>query len=86
MRRFDPACQAALITLLAQPDDRTLRGRGHRRTQLGARQRFDRFAERAHAWVEETRARLIGACDEGWKPAVTAEPHRLVRFHERLRS
>lgn len=83
-RRFDPACQAALLALLARPDERRLRGRGHRLTQAGAATRWDRvFVPAARTWIEHRRAAAVGTL-EGWHSAVLASHReRLLRFRER---
>jgi hypothetical protein len=66
--------------LLAQPEERALRGkRGHRVALTGARDRMVRtWLPATHAWNGHRIDKSIGAVD-GWTPALTYPPHRGLR-------
>jgi len=66
----------AFASLLAQPDERTLRGprgrRGHKMTQPGKRDRFAKlWLVTVRVWTEGRLAAHAGPL-EGWQPAVVS--------------
>lgn len=67
----DPGRLAAFEQLLALPDERDLKTRGHRRTQTGKRERFvTTWLPAVRLWTERTIGQRAGMV-EGWIPATT---------------
>jgi hypothetical protein len=71
----------AFEQLLAQRDERALRGRrGHRLTQTGRRDRFDTWVTFVRVWTARRLATSVGSAD-GWMPARhTAPRSRFARM------